>query len=213
MLILAIGFRVIVFPLSFSSVFKFALLILLLSVQFSSVQLLSHVRLFATLWTAVCQAFLPITNSQSLLKLMSIESVMPSNHLILCHPLLFPPSICPSIRIFSNESVLCIRWPNVGISASALVLPMNIQDWFPLGSTGWISLKSKGTLKYLLQHHSVPCQMLYCKQNIQTRRNWNFVASLNFPCESNILTSQKEQRCKVLKHKRLELCLLHHQFS
>ena len=127
MLILAIGFRVIVFSLSFSSVFKFPLLILL-SVQFSSVQSLSHVRLFATPWTAVCLAFLPITNSQSLLKIMSIESVMPSNHLILCHPLLFPPSICPSIRIFSNESVLCIRWPNVGISASALVLPINIQD-------------------------------------------------------------------------------------
>ena len=127
MLILAIGFRVIVFSLSFSSVFKFPLLILL-SVQFSSVQSLSHVRLFATPWTAVCLAFLPITNSQSLLKIMSIESVMPSNHLILCHPLLFPPSICPSIRIFSNESVLCIRWPNVGISASALVLPRNIQN-------------------------------------------------------------------------------------
>ena len=127
-LILAIGFSVIVFSLSFSSVFKFPLLILLLSVQFSSVQLLSHVRLYATLWTAACQAFPPITNSQSLLKLMSIQLVMPSNHLNLCHPLLLPPSIFPSIRVFSTESVLCIRWPNVGVSASALVLPMNIQD-------------------------------------------------------------------------------------
>ena len=78
---------------------------------FSSVQLLSHVRLFATPWTAARQAFLSITNSQSLLKLMSIESVMPSNHLILCRPLLLPPSIFPSIRVFSNELVLCIRWP------------------------------------------------------------------------------------------------------
>ena len=127
MLILAIGFRVIVFSLSFSSVFKFPLLILL-SVQFSSVQSLSHVRLFATPWTAVCLAFLPITNSQSLLKIMSIESVMPSNHLILCHPLLFPPSICPSIRIFSNESVLRIRWPRIEVSASASVFLMHIQD-------------------------------------------------------------------------------------
>ena len=76
-----------------------------------SVQSLSNIRLFATPWTAARQAFLSITNSQSLLKLMSFESVMPSNHLILCHPLLFSPSIFPSIRIFSNESALCIRWP------------------------------------------------------------------------------------------------------
>ena len=73
-----------------------------------------------------------------------IQSVMPSNHLILCHPLLLPPSIFPSIRVFSNESVLRIRWPNIGVSASASVLPMNIQDWFPLGWTRLISLQSKG---------------------------------------------------------------------
>ena len=78
---------------------------------FSSIQLLSRVRLFATPWTAACQASLSITSSWSLLKLMSIESVMPSNHLILCHPLLLPPSIVPSIRVFSNESALRIRWP------------------------------------------------------------------------------------------------------
>ena len=77
----------------------------------SSVQSLSCVQLFAAPWTAAHQASLSIINSQSLLKLMSIESVMPSNHLILCHPLLLPPSIFPSIRVFSNESVLCIRWP------------------------------------------------------------------------------------------------------
>ena len=80
-------------------------------VQFSSVQWLSCVQLSATPWTALCQASLSITNSQSLLKLMSIELMMPSNHLILCHPLLFLPSIFPSIRVFSNESVLHIRWP------------------------------------------------------------------------------------------------------
>jgi len=80
-------------------------------VYISSVQSLSCVRLFATPWTAAHQASLSITNSRSLLKLMSIESVMPSNHLSLCRPLLFPPSIYPSIRVFSNESVLCIRWP------------------------------------------------------------------------------------------------------
>ena len=104
---------------------------------------LNRVRLFATPWTAVHQASLSITNSWNLLKLMSIESVMPSNHLILCRPLLLLPSIFPSIRAFSNESVLCIRWPNVGALASASVLIMNIQDWFPLGWTGWISLQSK----------------------------------------------------------------------
>ena len=75
---------------------------------------------------------------------MSIESVMPSNYLILCHSLLLPHSIFPSIRLFSNESVLCIRWQGIGVSASASVLPMNIQDWYPLGSTDLISLQFKG---------------------------------------------------------------------
>ena len=112
-------------------------------VRFSSVHLLSHVQLFATPWTAARQASLSITNSRSSLKLMSIESVTPSNHLILSHPLLLPPSIFPSIRVFSNESALHIRWPEFGVSASTSVLQMNIQDWFPLGWTGWISLQSK----------------------------------------------------------------------
>ena len=88
-----------------------------------------------TPWTAARQASLSITNSQSLLKLMSIESVMPSNYFILCHPLL-PPSVFPNIRVLSSESVLLIRWPKYGASAS--VLPVNIQDWFPLGLTGWL---------------------------------------------------------------------------
>ena len=99
------------------------------SVQFSR----SVVSDSVTLWTAACQASLSITNSWSLLKLMSIESVMPSNHLILCRPLLLSPSIFPSIRVFSNESALCIRWPKYWSFSSASVLPMNIQDWFPLG--------------------------------------------------------------------------------
>ena len=89
-----------------------------------------------TPWTAAHQASLSITNSQSLLKLMYIELVMPSNHLIFCHPLLFLPSITPSIRVFCNVSVL-----RIGATASASVLPMNIQDWFPLGLTGLISLQ------------------------------------------------------------------------
>ena len=108
----------------------------------SSVQLLSCVQLLETSWTAACQASLFITNSWSLLKLMSIESVMPFNHLILCHPLLLLPSIFPSIRVFSNESAVGIRWPKYW---SFSFSPSNeIQDWFPLELTSWLSLKSKG---------------------------------------------------------------------
>ena len=117
---------------------------LFLIFQFSLVQSLCRGQLFVIPWTAACQASLSITNAWSLLKLMSVMSVMPFNHLILCHPLLLPPSIFPSIRVFSNELVLHIRWPSIGVSASASVLPMNIQDLFPLGRTGWISLQSKG---------------------------------------------------------------------
>ena len=111
--------------------------------SFSSVQSLSHIRLFETPWTAARQASLSI-NSQSSLKLMSIESVMPSNHLILCRPLLLPPSIFPRIRVFSNESVLHIRWPKYW-SFSFSISPSNeYSGLFPLGWTGWISLLSKG---------------------------------------------------------------------
>ena len=110
----------------------------------SSVQSLSHVRLFATPWTAARQASLSITNSQSLLNLMSIESVMPSNHLILCHPLFFPPSIFSSSRSFQMSQLFAWGGQSTGVSASSSVLPVNIQDWFSLGWTGWISLLSKG---------------------------------------------------------------------
>ena len=111
------------------------------SIIISSIQLLRCDRLLQTPWTAARQASLSITNSRSLLKL---TLVMPSNRLILCHPLLLPPSIFPRIRVFSNESALPIKGQRIGVSASASVLPMNIQDWFPLGRTGWISLQSKG---------------------------------------------------------------------
>ena len=107
-----------------------------------SVQLLSCVWFFVTLWTAARQTPLSITNSRSLPKPMSIELVVPSNHLILCRPLLLLPSIFPSIRVFSYESALRIRCPSTGVSAS--VLPMNTQDWSPSGWTSWISLQSKG---------------------------------------------------------------------
>ena len=97
----------------------------------------------ATPWTAARQVSLSITSSQSLLKLMSIKSVMPSNHLALCHPLLLLPSIFPSIRVSSSESVLLIRWSKYCSFSFSISLPMDIQDWFPLGLTGLISLQSK----------------------------------------------------------------------
>ena len=124
----------------------------------SSVQVLSCVRLFATPWTAACQASLSIANSQSLLKLMLIESVMLSNHFILCHPLLLP-SIFPSIRVFPMSQFFASGGQRIGVSASASVLPMIIQDWFPLGWTGWISLQSKG-LSRVFQHHSSKASIL-----------------------------------------------------
>ena len=113
--------------------------------QFSqSVQLLSHIRLFVTPWTIACQASLSITNSRSPPKSMSIESVMPSNHLILCRPLLLLPSIFPSIRVFSNESALHIRWLKYW-SFSFSISPSNEHPGLiSLGWTGWISLQSKG---------------------------------------------------------------------
>ena len=95
-------------------------------------------------WTTALQASLSITKSQSLPKPMSIELVMPSNHLSLCRPLLLLISIFPSIRVFSNKSALHIRWPKYWVSASTSVFPMNTQDWSPLEWTGWISLQSKG---------------------------------------------------------------------
>ena len=111
---------------------------------FSSVQSLSHVRLFATPWTAAHQASLSITNSWSLLKLMSTESAIPSNHLILCRPLLLPPSIFLASGSFQMSQFFASGGQDIGVSASASVLPVNIQDCSPLGRTGWISLQSKG---------------------------------------------------------------------
>ena len=110
----------------------------------SSVQSLSHVRLFATPWTAACQASLSIANSWSLLKLMSFESVMPSNHLTLCCPLLFPPSIFPSIRVFLSESVLLIRWPKHWSFSFNVSPSKEYSGLISFGWTCWISLQSKG---------------------------------------------------------------------
>ena len=128
----------------------------------SSVQSISCVSLFATSWTAALQASLSITSSRKLLKLMSIESVMPSNHLILCRPLLLSPSLFPSIRVFSNESVLHIRWPkywsfsfSISPSSEHLGLIIFRMDWLDLPAV-------QGTLKSLLQHHSSKASILQC---------------------------------------------------
>ena len=141
--------------------------------SFNSVQPLSHVWLFVTPWTAAHQASLSITNSQSLLKLMSIESVMPSNHLILCSPLLLPPSIFPSIRVFSSDSFLHIRWPKYW-SFSFSISPSSEYSWLISFGMDWLDLLAvQGTLKSLLQHHSSKASIL--------QRSAFFIVQLSHP--------------------------------
>ena len=132
-----------------------------LSFSLSLVPSLSHVQLFETLWIAACQASLSITNTWSLLKLMSIKSVMPSNHLILCCPLLLPPSIFPGIRVFSNESVLLIRWPKYwGFSFS--ISPPNEYSGLIAFRMDWLYLLAvQGTLKSPRQHHRSKASILW----------------------------------------------------
>ena len=132
------------------------------SVQFSSVQSLSRVLLFATWWTAACQVSLSITNSRSLQKLVSIELVMPSNHLILCRPLFFLPPVPPSIRVFSNESTICMSWPKYW-SFSLSINPSNEHPGLIFFRMDCLDLLAvQGTLKSLLQHHSSKPSILQC---------------------------------------------------
>ena len=140
---------------------------------FSAAQLLSRVRVFVTLWAAALQASLSTTNSPSLLKLMPIESVMPLNHIILCCPLLLPPSIFPSIRVFSNESALHIRWPNYW-SFGFSISPSNGYSGLMSFRMDWSDLLAvQGTLKSLLQHHSSKASIL--------RRSAFFTVQLSHP--------------------------------
>ena len=136
---------------------------LFLSVHFDqSVQSLSRIWLFASPWTRACQTSLSISNTRSLLKLMSIESVMPSKHLILCRPLLLLPSVFPSIRVFSNESVLHIRWPKYW-SFSFSISPSNEYSGLISFRVDWLDLLAvQGTLKSLLQYHSSKASVLWC---------------------------------------------------
>ena len=146
-------------------------------IQFSSVQSLSHVRLFVTPWIAALQASLSITNSRSSLRLTSIKSVMLSSHLILCRPLLLLPPIPPSIRVFSNESTLCMRWPKYWCFSFSIIPSKEItglisfrMDWLHL-------LAVPGTLKSLLQHHSSKASIL--------RRSAFFTVQLSHPYMTN----------------------------
>ena len=142
-----------------------------LSVQSSSVQSLSHIRHFATPWSAALQASLPISSSQSLFQLVSIESVMPSNHLILCRPLLLLPSIFPSIRVFSKESVLHIRWPKYW---SFSISPSNEYSGLISFRMDWLDLFAvQGTLKSLLQYHSSKASMLWCSAFFSSTLQWS----------------------------------------
>ena len=165
----------------------------MLILRFSqSVQSLSHVWLFASPWTAACQACLIITHSQSMLKLMSIELVVPSNHLILCHPFLLTPSISPSIRVISNKSVVLIKWPkywrfsfNISPSYEYSVLSSFRIDWLDL-------LTVQGTLKSLLQHHSSKALILQCSAF--------FIVQLSHPylTTGKTIALTRQTCCKVM---------------
>ena len=150
------------FPLAFAFLILFTEISVLISIQFSSVQSLSRVRLFATPWIAARQDSLSITHTWSSLRLMSIESVMPSSHLILCRPLLLLPPISPGIRVFSSESTLHMRWPKYWSFGFSIIPSKEIpglisfrMDWLDL-------LAVQGTLKSLLQHHSSKASILWC---------------------------------------------------
>ena len=158
--------------------------------QFSSVTQLCPTP---TPWTTAHQASLSITNSRSLLKLMFIKSVMPSNHLILCCPPLLPPSIFLSIRVFSNELALHIRQPNYWTSGSASVLLMNIQDWFPLGLTGWICLQSKGlsrvfSIATVQKHPFLALSFLYGPTLTAIHDFWKTIALTRWTIVSKVMT-------------------------
>ena len=153
--------------------------------QFSSVQSLSRVRLFATPWTAARQASLSITNSRSLPKLMSIELVMPSNHLILCRPLLLLPSIFPSTRVFSNESALHIRWPKYW-SFSFSISPSNEHPGLIFFRMDWLDLLTvQGTLKNLLQDHRSKASILLCSHRARHPGMWSQVGLRKYHYEQS----------------------------
>ena len=169
-----------------------------LDIMSCSVQLLSHV--FATQWTAAHQASLSITNSQSLLKLMSTESVMPPNHLILCHPLLLLPSIFPSIRVFSKESVLSIRWPNYWSFSFSISPSSEYSRLISFKENFFLTVQ--GNLKSLLQHHSSKASIL--------QHSAFFMVQLSHPCMTTGKTIAFTRRTFVSKIMSLFFNMLMH---
>ena len=161
-------------------------------ISVSSVQLLSRVRFFVTPWIAAHQASLSIANSQSSLKLMSIESVMPSNHLVLSHPLLLLPSVFPSIRVFSNESVLHIMWPKYW-SFSFSISPSNEHPGLISFRMDWLDLLAvQGTLKSLLQHHNSKASIIRCSAFFIVQLSHPYMIGKNIASTSQIFV------CKVI---------------
>ena len=175
------------------------------------VQLRSRVRLFVTLWTSARQGSLSFTISWSLLKLTFVESVMPSNHLILCHPLLLLPSVFPSIRVFSNESTLCIRWPKYW-SFSFSISPSNEHSGLISFRMDWLDLLAvQGTLKSLLQHCSSKALIFWCSSFFMVQLShadmttgktialtlWTFIRSFNFMAAVTICSDLGVQENKV----------------
>ena len=171
-----------------------------------SVQLPSHIQLFATPWTAACQAALSINDSQSLLKLMSIESVMPSNDLILCRPLLLLPSIFPSIRIFSKEPVLRIRWPKYWSFSNS---PSNEYSGLISFRMDWLDLLAvQGTLKSLLQHNSSKTSILWCSDFFMIQLSHPYMTT-----GKNIALTRWTFFCKVMSLLCNTLSRFNHSFS
>ena len=146
--------------------------------QFSSLQLLSHVQLFATPWTAACQASLSFTNSQSLLKPMSMESVMPPNHFILCQPLLLLHSNFPSIGVFINESILHIRWPKYWSFSFSISYSSEYSGLISFRIDWLVLLAVQGTLKSLLQHHNSKASVLRCSAFFMVQLSQPYVTTV-----------------------------------
>ena len=203
-------------------------MLLFMKIQFSWVQSLSCVRLFVTPSTAARQSSLLITNSQSLFKVMSIELVMPSNNCILCHPLLLPPSTFPSIRGFSNESVLCIRWPKYW-SFSFSISPSKEYSGLISFRMDWLHLLAvQGTLKSLLKHHSSKASVLQCiaffmaklshlymtnGKTIALTRHTFVSKVMSLQMEATSLTKPNKQQQKHPPYFAMQLLLLLHHFS
>ena len=164
------------------------------------VQSVNRVQLFVTPWTAACQASLSITSSQSLLKLMSIESLMPSNHLIFCHPLSSRLQSFPASGSFQMSQLFVSDDQSIGVSASASILPVNIQDWSPLGRTGWISLQSKGLSRVFSSTTQIRHDYSYIPPHTTPPGHHLRLGSLRYTATSHHLTPDRVNMLMLLFH-------------